>query len=148
MRLTRFFFFVTTGLIAAAAMAGECKPVNGNLRSEGFTDGCASPIGLCTRGRLTGGVQGDFVFVAQSLSPSDTPGVFFYTGEINVAGNDATLTCRDAGAYSFVNGSVVDLCTIAGGTGKLAGASGDIKIFGIFANNVGDSDYRGTICTP
>ena len=67
----------TTLLLASAivsldgngtAMAGECKSVKGRVVSQLLTAGCASPVGLCTIGRFSGDVRGEFVFTATSLS--------------------------------------------------------------------------------
>lgn len=89
-------------LVAAQALAGT-KELTGQLTSHAVAEGCASPIGLCTAGRLVGGINGDLEFT----------------------------------------------CTITGGTGDYAGASGAIRIAGVFTfAGGGDSGYRARVTTP
>jgi hypothetical protein len=133
---------------AGAYASSTTQDVHGHLVSHALTSGCASPVGLCTAGRLEGVVNGDFVFTADKLEPSDTPGVFFYTGHIVVDTSRGQLTCQDAGAYSFADptGPVVDLCTIVGGTEDWAATSGTLRIHGVFTSaGGGDSRYEGTV---
>ena len=144
--------------VAAAALtlygtqalgSSGAQPAHGHLGSHAVTGpDCTSPVGLCTAGQLEGTVAGDFAFTAESLTPSDTPGVFFYTGHIVVHTNQGDVTCQDAGAYSFADasGPVVDLCTIVSGTGDWAGTTGNIRIHGVFTlSGGGDSRYEGLI---
>lgn len=88
-------------LALTADASSNAQQAQGHLRSQAFTVGCTSPVGLCTAGRMDGVVEGDFVFTAESLVASDTPSVFFYTGHIVVQTSRGQLTCQDAGAYSF-----------------------------------------------
>ncbi len=148
------FRFRMAALAAAAGLAGlgavalgsaGAQQAHGHLVSQAVTAGCASPVALCTAGRLEGVVNGDFTFVADRLEPSDTPGVFFYTRHIVVQTSRGDLTCQDAGAYSFsdASGPVVDLCTITGGTADWAGSSGTLRIHGTFTlAGGGDSHYE------
>ena len=148
---------LTALAVAAAALAlygtqalgssGQ-QQVAGHLMSHAVTTGCTSPVGLCTAGHLAGAIEGDFAFTADSLLPSDTPGVFFYTGHIVVNTSRGDVTCQDAGAYSFADasGPVVDLCTIVSGTDDWAGTTGNIRIHGVFTlSGGGDSRYEGLI---
>jgi hypothetical protein len=123
------------------------QQAHGHLVSQVLTSGCTSPVGICTAGRLEGTVNGDFVFTATSLQPSATPGVLFYTGEIVVTTSRGEVRCQDAGAFqASPPGGVVDLCTITGGTGDWAGASGHLRIHGTFTfAEGGDSHYEGVI---
>lgn len=141
-------------VVAAAAGAAQAvasadgRQAHGLLRSELLTTGCTSPIGLCTAGRLTGTVNGDFVFAANRLEPTDTPGISFYTGEIVVETQKGELRCASAGVYSFVDpaGPVVDMCTITSGTGDWAGTTGHLRIHGTFSLTEGGfSHYEGSI---
>ena len=114
---------------------------------------CLSPIGLCTRGTLSGGLKGSFFFTATSLVPTaDTPttGVVLYTGEIVLTTKDGTLTCKDAGGFQTVGaGAVSSVCAIVAGTAGLAGASGTIQFVGTFTvADGGDGDYRASVSLP
>lgn len=133
----------------SAALASEREQqVHGHLFSQVLAGpACTSPIGLCTAGRLTGVINGDFVFTATRLEPSDTPGIFFYTGNIVVQTQRGEVRCQDAGAFG-VNppGPVADICTITGGTGDWAGVTGHIRIHGTFTfAEGGNSKYEGVI---
>ncbi len=124
------------------------QQAHGHLVSHAVTTGCTSAVGLCTAGHLEGTIEGDFAFTADSLTPSDTPGVFFYTGHIVVHTSKGDVTCQDAGAYSFADpsGPVVDLCTVLSGTGDWAGTTGNLRIHGVFTfADGGDSHYEGLI---
>ena len=143
---------------AVAALAGgralaaqDAQQVHGHLMSQVLTgSACTSPIGLCTAGRLVGVINGDFVFTATRLEPSDTPGVFFYTGQIVVQTNQGEVRCQDAGAFGVTgSGPVVDICTITGGTERWAGVTGHIRIHGTFTfAEGGNSKYEGEIIRP
>ena len=102
------------------------------------------------RGRLTGGIQGDFVFEATSTLPSNVAAVLLYTGTLTVRTRHGDLSCINAGAFNTVgDGEVVDLCEITGGTGRYAGATGYLRVFGTFTpTEGGNSDYNGILRLP
>ena len=132
-----------------------CKPVKGHIISAQLTGpACTSPVDLCTSGRFIGGINGDFVFIAVSLTPHhDTPvtGVVHYTGDMTISTRQGVIFDKDAGAFNAATGSTGDVgsvSTITGGTGRYAGASGHMHIAGTFtAEEGGDSDYQGLLCT-
>jgi hypothetical protein len=143
--------------VAAAALAlyvtqafgssGD-QQAHGHLTSQVLAGpACTSAIGLCTAGRLDGTINGDFVFTADRLEPSDTPGVFFYTGHIVVETSRGRLTCQDAGVFgASAPGPVADVCTIVSGTDDWAGVTGHLRIHGTFTFDAGgDSHYEGVI---
>jgi hypothetical protein len=134
----------------------KCKPVKGHIVSELLTGpGCTSPVDLCTSGRFIGGIKGDFVFIATSLTPhqdTEGTGVVHYTGDITISTRHGDIFDKDAGAFNPISGSTGDVgsvSTITGGTGRYAGASGRIRISGTFTpQEGGDSKYHGELCTP
>jgi hypothetical protein len=141
-------------LVLAAAGGGYAlasddeQQAHGHLVSQVLAPpACTSVIGLCTAGRLEGTINGDFVFTADKLLPSDTPGVLFYTGHIVVQTSRGEVTCQDAGVFGTTGaGPVADVCTITGGTGDWAGVSGHIRIHGTFTfAEGGNSLYEGLI---
>ncbi len=141
-------------LVLAAAGGGYAlassdeQQAHGHLVSQVLAPpACTSAIGLCTSGRLEGTINGDFVFTADRLEPSDTPGIFFYTGHIVVETNSGEVTCQDAGVFGATGaGPVADVCTIVGGTGDWAGVTGHIRIHGTFTfAEGGNSHYEGLI---
>ena len=156
--MTRLVLLLVVAAVAAAAAGGgyalaseDAKQAHGSLRSQPLVEGCTSPIGFCTLGRALGTIEGDFVFTAHRFVPSDTPGVVLYTGEIVVLTSRGELRCQDAGAYNSGElesgpGPFASLCTITGGTGDWAGATGHIRIQGTFSlAEGGNSSYEGLI---
>lgn len=154
MKITRMFVMgISLGIIAiffmGSAQAG-CKTVNGHISSEVFTDGCPSPLGLCTFGRFIGGIQGDFIFVAEAIIPNpESAEVAFTTGSIDVETKKGNLTLKDASAVSFgADGLFGSVQTVVGGTGDFTDATGRIRAYGVFLGGCVNCDYRGEICTP
>ncbi len=145
-------------VVAAAAASGgyalaskDPHQAQGILRSQPLVEGCTSPGGFCTVGRASGTIKGDFVFTAFRSIPSDTPGVVLYTGEIVFQTGRGELRCQDAGAYNIGElesgpGPFASVCTITGGTGDWAGATGHIRTHGTFSlAEGGNSQYEGLI---
>ncbi len=139
---------------STAAAEKTCREVHGKLTSAAVAGpACASPVGLCTAGTTKGGLDSSFEFTATSLTASaDTPttGVVLYTGDIvfHTAGGD--LLGKDAGAYNTgAGGDLVELTTLIGGTGSLAGATGTLHVQGTFtAAAGGSSEFTGSLCVP
>jgi hypothetical protein len=145
-------------LVAATASAGgyalaseDALQAQGVVRSQALFQGCTSPIGFCTSGSMSGTINGDFVFTANWFIPSDTPGVIFLTGETVVQTSRGEVRCQDAASYNISElesgpGPFASLCTITGGTGDWAGATGHIRIHGTFTlADGGNSHYEGLI---
>jgi len=66
-------FFLFTAVIAFGVPAfsdPQCKPVVGSFEAHTVTEDCLSPLGLCTAGRVWGGIRlrGDFDPVAGTTS--------------------------------------------------------------------------------
>jgi len=152
---SRCLAVVNTGLVvlAVAALAtvaeAGCKPVNGH--SETQIVPCPAP--LCTQGRVIGGLQGSLSLTATGLMPSGPTGmptVFFFTGQSVIEAKDGSvLTGTDTGAIDFATGKVATLITWTDGTGKFAGASGQIRVMAdVQPDGTVVSDYRGELCTP
>lgn len=144
--------FAVLAFAAAAARAdGVCRKFAGDFTAVPPAQ-CASPVGICTHGTLTGGFPSTYDFVMETLVPTRIPGVFRYTGHslITIA-SGATLTGSDSGAMRF-NGdgtaSFVTVVRVVGGTGELAGSTGGIVAPGTLdlatGNTVGT--YSGLLC--
>jgi hypothetical protein len=146
-------------VVVAAATAGSgyalasknAQQAQGTLRSQPLVEGCTSPIGFCTAGQARGRINGDFVFTAHRFVESDTAGVVLYTGEIVFQTSRGEVSCQDAGAYNSGEleagpGPFGSVCTITGGTGDWAGATGHIRTHGTFSlAEGGNSRYEGLI---
>ena len=138
--------FALTSQSAAAAS----KRARGQFSSNVVTEGCLSPVGICTAGTLTGGLNGSFEFTATSLVPTaDTPttSVLLYTGDIVVTTHHGTITCKDAGAFESTGaGAVSSVCHIVSGTGDYSGSTGSIQFVGNFTfEGGGEGEYRAVI---
>lgn len=108
-------------------------------------------------------MKGDALGTATSLlttidtgTPDDPgTGVLGFTSDtvahVSVRGHRGDLIIKNAGVLQPAgHGDIVDLQTITGGTGELAGATGAIRASGTFspATFSGSSDYEGQICLP
>ena len=160
----------TTGLIIGIAVLfptgsalAECEQVRGRIVSEQvmiFSNGepCPSPLGLCTEGRFSGDLKGRFKFIASTLTiystldPTTTPDVAAVTGVNNLQPRKfckGTLVLTDTSAFSVSpDGFVGGLETIdsLASTGDCAGASGRIRIEGVFQEGCVDCSYKGEAC--
>lgn len=144
-------------LAAASARADQtCLPVVGSFEAAVVTEGCTSPVGLCTAGRVWGGIQGTYAFVMSSAIPNGEPTVptiFFFTGHstVTLKSGDVVLG-TDTGAIDLPpgEGAFASIITFGGGTGAMANATGQIKLRGQFDPIAGTTsgDYLGTLCTP
>ena len=52
--------------LSPSGVSGDqsCKPVVGSFEAHLVFAGCTSPVGLCTAGRVWGGIQGTYEFTA------------------------------------------------------------------------------------
>ena len=92
------------------------------LQSTATTDGCTSPVGLCTAGTFRGDhlLRGTTSFVADGLAPAaGMPAVeagttLSYSGLLTITTRRGTLTTRDTGIFDtagtglFASRDVVD----------------------------------------
>ena len=138
---------VTTG---ASADSGV-KTVNGHVEDQVVAEGCGSPYGICTAGRLTGGIQGDLTFPITNLAPTNSPGVLFFTAVSTIRTTTGDIYCDDSGSFNTAAGSSgegVHLCQITGGTGEYVGASGYLQEAFNFVGSAGMGEYKGRIVMP
>lgn len=141
----------TVGLDAGAVASGDarCRPVAGKL-DEAQVD--APPGVFAAEGRLTGGIHGTDRFTMRFEDLSDPiPGttVSHFVGRSVITTRTGEIDTIVVGAFDTQSGRFSDLFTIVGGTGKWAGATGQLHLFGVFdlASGTGTSDYRGEVCT-
>ena len=156
---------VVSGVAVVAALtltAGQsaaesgCFPVSGRYTEHAVTGPeCRSPVGLCIAGTYRGDITGSFSGSATTVTPtSDTPttSVLTFTSDSTITGTvkgkRGTLIIKNAGVFTNTSdGSIVDLQTIVGGTGKLVGAQGFVRASGTFSpTNGGISEYEGSVC--
>ena len=153
LRHIAFVLIISGAVGVAAASASECHQVRGHLVETLVTVGCNSPVNICTVAQLFGAIRGTAHFTASAVVPSATTAVLFVTGktvidDAQVAGQRGTLTVEDAAAFN--GDDLVDIQTITGGTGNLAGATGSLRVSGTFLVDTGSgsSTYEGVVCLP
>jgi hypothetical protein len=156
LRHIAFVLIISGAVGVAAASASECHQVRGHLVESLVTVGCNSPVNICTVAQLFGAIRGTAHFTASAVVSSATTAVLFVTGktvivDAQVAGQRGTLTVEDAAAFRTNDGGdLVDIQTITGGTGDLAGATGSLRVSGTFLLDTGSgsSTYEGVVCLP
>jgi hypothetical protein len=121
------------------------------------SDGCLSPVGLCTAGRVWGGIQGTYAFTMATASPAnpvDVPTILFFTGHsvVTLKTGDV-VNGTDTGSIDVSppdTGGFASLITFKGGTGATTNATGQIRLRGEFDPVAGTTsgDYLGSMCSP
>ena len=134
----------------------SCKPVVGSFEARVVPPPAMGGTCLavfCTEGRVWGGLQGTYEFTMP------TPPIYSGFGAINFFTGDSDVTAKsgdhvfgkDTGTIDFgPDGGFASLITFTGGTGALAGTTGQIRLRG-YLDPVAlttSGDYLGTICTP
>jgi len=147
-----------SGLVPSRATADAplCFPLVGRFDAvPAPPTECASPVGFCTRGNLTGTLRGTYEFTMDSTGPADArvPGVNNFNGEsVVTTRRGATLTGIDTGTIDLDParfGSFVSLITFQSATGHLEDFSrAQIALRGAldFASGETSGNFRGQIC--
>ena len=147
-------FVLVTGLALGPSVARadqQCKPVVGSFEAHLVFAGCTSPVGLCTAGRVWGGIQGNYAFTMTNAIPNgdlEVPTILFFTGKSTVSlKSGETLLGTDTGSIDLARGGFASLITF--GTASGSTATGQIRLRGDFDPVAGTTsgDYLGTICT-
>lgn len=157
MRMIRVLAAGILSLIVVNASADQtCKPVEGHFEAGIVPPpACQSPVGICTEGRVWGGIQGNYHFVMTQSVPSalfgGVPSIFFFTGKSTIALKSGDqLLGTDTGSIDFALGGFASLITFSGGTGSMTNATGQIRLRGELDATAGTTagDYLGSVCTP
>src|SRR5712691_10569248 len=144
MKRSTLLAIVTVLLLAAPVFADQtCKPVEGHFEAQVVPPGtghCPPVAGtLCTAGRVWGGIQGNYQFVATGFFPSaaigGVPSVLFFTGKSTIfLKNDDQVFGTDTGSLDLPDlgglGGFASLITFTGGTGATSTAKGQIRLRG------------------
>src|SRR5437588_5258228 len=137
------FVLLFTASAAPVFAEQNCKPVVGHFEANVVPPGqghCPSdPGAFCTAGRVWGGIQGNYQFVITGGLPAGviggTPTVLFFTGKSTIfLKSGDTLLGTDTGAIDLPpgEGGFASLITFDGGTGKMTGATRQIRLRGRF----------------
>lgn len=134
-----------------ASADSTVSTVNGHVSDEVVAGpDCQSPVGFCTSGEVTGGIQGHLDFTITSLTPVGPDGVLAFTAVSTISTSEGDLHCVDSGSFNTAPGSDgegVHLCVLTGGTGRYAGASGYLQERFTFMGTAGEGRYSGKIVT-
>ncbi len=127
------FLALTLVLIVAqvAVASPQCKSFFAVQHDQLITEGCTSPIGFCAGGTFSGnhGFRGNFFFSALSFIPiaNDDFGRLVVPGTSIYTTSDGVLTISDVSVFdSPPRGTFAGIGRIISGTGRFAGATGDI----------------------
>jgi len=151
--MKRSLFVLLLALAVPVFADQTCKPVDGRFEAVVVPPGeghCPNIPGiLCTAGRVWGGIQGEYQFIATSFVPSGAvPSIFFFTGKSTVfLQSGDQLFGTDTGTIDLGGGGFASLITWGGGTGAMSAATGQIKLRGQLSPQGTAGDYLGTVCT-
>ena len=141
-------------LIAAAGGSADqtCRPVVGSFEARIVPPPDCLAV-FCTAGRVWGGLQGTYEFTMPAPPTySGFGAVNFFTGNSDVTTKSGDHVFGvDTGSIDFgPEGGFASLITFTGGTGALAGTTGQIRLRGQLDPIEGTTsgDYFGRICTP
>ena len=142
------------------ASAQTCRNFEGTILLHMTKEGCTSPVGICTVGKVESSdpsVAGaNWFFTSLGTAPSaGLPGTLQPVSMLSYAGSvvvttlrDGTFTTSNAGVYDTTAGAFSQLDRITSGTGKFT-ESKDRLIF-ITATGGGDAGFksyvRGELC--
>jgi hypothetical protein len=142
-------------LVKGAEAHPRCHRIDpeATLQSNATTDGCTSPVGLCTAGVFKGDhlLRGTTSFVADGIAPAaGMPAVeagttLSYSGLLTITTRHGTLTTRDTGIFDTAAGLFASRDVVVGGTGVFAGATGHLFFQGTGTTSF-DSVAAGEIC--
>ena len=152
----RFVLAPTVLVLALAASVlaeSACTPLSGAFVATAELGCLASPVLLCTHGRLTGDLDGSYEFVMttqQAGSDLSKPNRLTFTGESVIATEGGRMFAQDAGRMDVGPGpwpfqTVVD---IHGGEGAWDGATGRLVADGALDHRRGvtEGTYAGEVC--
>jgi hypothetical protein len=121
-----------------SAMGPDCHQINTTI--DGQLTGPTSTIGTIHSGPLRG---------STAFSGTFTDAQGDYVGTLVITTRHGTLTLSDQGSLNLATGQFIDNLTVVGGTGRFAGASGELSDQGTLDLQTGafvDAPLAGQIC--
>ena len=117
------------------------------------TDGCTSPVGLCTAGVFRGDslLRGTTSLTADGLVPAagmplvEAATTLSYSALLTITTRRGALTMRDTGIFDTANGLFASRDVVVGGTGIFEGATGHVFFTGTGVTKF-DAQASGVIC--
>jgi len=150
--MTLFVFVVMAASFGFATP--QCKTFVAVQNDKLTSVACPSPIGFCAAGTFNGnhGFKGNFFFSAVSFDPipSDTVGRLVVPGVSTYTTTDGVLTISDVSVFDTARSTFAGVGRVTQGTGRFAGATGDIFTTGrVLPDGVSFvTDMTGEICLP
>jgi hypothetical protein len=148
---------MTAASSTTAEAAPRCYPVAARIVTQITTENCASPVMLCTKGKVIGGpLSGASAFTTLGVSPGAgllplVPATTLsYAGDLTITNGLGTIQLRDVGLLEQGTSRFTELDVIVGGTGSFTGATGRWFISGaVTGGGTGfDGLIVGDLCTP
>ncbi len=161
LRVAAFLSFagILGGATASRSVEADdrCREVHGRVHTTETTQNCASPLGLCTTGTVTGAgpLDGATTFLTLDGAPSaGMPGVepaanLSYSGQFTLTTRDGVLESSDLGALDASHALFIEMYRPLSGTGRFADWSGELFSSGHIIDGTSfDGEIHGTLCTP
>jgi hypothetical protein len=142
------------GFLAQAVSADpSCKPIHAVQRDVLVTENCPSPIGFCAAGTITGnhGLRGTTFYSSRGFHPvpGEEPTRQVVVGTTTFTTDDGVIIIEDLSVFETVRGTFAGVAPIVEGTGRFAGATGDILTVGrVLPDGSLITDVSGEICLP
>lgn len=159
----RWLALVTLILVAVGTVAPKlraevsCRPVHGTITSVLTTQNCASPVGICTVGVITGAglLNGTTSFLALDAAPSagmppvEPAANLSYSGQLTIVTMNGTLVTRDLGVLDQTHSAFTEVERPASGTGVFANPGSNVFFISgsVVDNGQGfQGDLSGVVC--
>jgi hypothetical protein len=156
--------FAVVAIVALASTAAtgrvnadsRCRPVRAHIETTITTQGCTSPVGICTVGHVEGGpFDGATTFLtagaAQSAGmPNVEPAAnLSYSGTFTMTSPHGTFVTSDLGVLDASHAAFVEMMRSVSGTGRFTNPTGTLFLSGALVNEgTGfDGTITGELCT-
>lgn len=108
---------IAGGCLASAAAQGTCMKAEGRMVLQRSTDGCASPVDVCLRGRIggKGGFLDGALWLFTAADQKSSASRVSYTGRTVITARTGTITTSTEGSLDTAAGAIhlVDRVTAA-----------------------------------
>jgi hypothetical protein len=131
-----------------AAADEPCHRVRATIQDALVSDGCPSPVGLCTAGTLDhdGVLNGSVYTVVNALAPAATPGVLSFDTSTTISTGKGNVVFHGSAVFDPVHGAISILLTDPVGTGRFAGATGRLFVHADTTPASAQGEIEGEIC--
>ena len=130
---------------SARAAPQQCTQLATTVSTRFITDPCDSPVGVCTIGRIAGGLlEGDTAFTATAVVVTGV--VQHFEGIFVVTTDQGSITFFTFGSVNAVTGRFQESFKAESGTGAFAGAKGTLVSQGLVLATGFEGGLKGVIC--